>query len=38
MAAMKKWKTTNISQTINIFNKHKEQNLFKMQIYICEEI
>ena len=34
MAAMKYWITMNISQTINIFNNHKEQNLFKMPIYI----
>ena len=34
MAAMKYWITINISQTINIFNNHKEQNLFKMPIYI----
>ena len=34
MAAMKYWIPMDISPTINIFNKHKGQNLFKMQIYI----
>merc|ERR1712240_230972 len=27
-------KIMNISQTTNIFNKHKEQNLFKMKSFI----
>ena len=37
-AAIKKEKNINNAQTINFCNKHKEQNLFKMQIYICVEI
>ena len=31
-AAIKKEKNINNAQTINFYNKHKEQNLFKMQI------
>ena len=31
---MKYWIIMNISKTINIFNKHKEQNLFKTKIYM----
>ena len=31
-AAIKKEKNINNAQTINFYNKHKEQNLFKVQI------
>ena len=37
-AAIKKEKTIYNAQTINFCNEHKEQNSFKIQIYICVEI
>ena len=36
--AIKKEKNINNAETIYFCNKYKEQNLFKMQIYICVEI